>query len=60
MAIEESLVVKGVLEGLKSGTQDGCITTLERFVNEFATDMTVEELVEEAKSDVRKTRARLL
>lgn len=50
MGIEESLVVEGVLEGLKSGTRDAYITTLERFVNEFAGDITVEQLVEEAKS----------
>lgn len=59
MGVEESKVVKGVMENLAESTKTSYITTLNRFVNDFVKTMTIDELIEEAKTDVKKTQQRI-
>ncbi len=59
MRIEESKVVKDILQDLAESTKGSYITTLNRFVREFVKDKTMDELVNEAKTDVKKTQQRI-
>lgn len=59
--IERSEIARQVLDGLKSKhTRRNYVTYLNRFVNDYlGGEFTVEELVAEAREDVRKTQKRL-
>jgi hypothetical protein len=57
--IEESELVKDVMQDLAESTRISYITTLNRFVNEFARDKNLDDLVQEAKTDVRATQERI-
>ncbi len=59
MEVEESKVVKDILQDLAESTKVSYITTLNRFVREFVRDRTIDELVKEAKTDVKKTQQRI-
>jgi len=59
MEIEESKIVKDILQDLAESTKVSYITTLNRFVREFVKDKTIDELAEEAKTDVTKTQQRI-
>ena len=59
MQIEESKIVREVLKDLARSAKIGYVNTLNRFVNEFVKGKTIDGLVEEAKTDVRKTQQRI-
>jgi len=59
MSIEESKLVKEVLHDLADSTKISYIITLNRFVNEFVSDENLDDLVQEAKTDVRATQERI-